>query len=1607
MVALLFIYIYPDCPAWVTLILVFGTVTSWLFFYIGFIKKLWFFLSFLLCIIFVWGLLNVTYVQNLIVKKVASTLSDKLNTTVSLKHISYHFFDKLEIVDLLVKDQQKDTLLFAGATRVNITDWFFIKNKATLQYVSLDNATVNLSRTDSVWNYQYLIDFFGSNKSNNSKKGGIEFDLKVVEIQNFQLNQTDGWAGHNMNVSVKKLDLDAENVNINQKQIDINSLVLDEPLFAQFDYDGRRPDSLNVKKPKPVPLVPNKYKWNNEEWVWHVKDIKVINGVFQNDTETDRQPFADRFDGAHLRFGQINGEMKNILFEKDTLTADVVLATKERSGFQVKKLKAKMKFTPEIMEYSELELITNKSRLGNYYAMKYENFSKDMSNFIHAVTLQVNFENSTLDTDDLAYFTPEVKNWNRVFHLKGDARGTIDNLTVKNMLISSENTFVDGDIALRGLPDIEKTFIDFRANDLKTTYTDLAVLFPGLKTVKQPHLEKLGTINYKGNFTGFINDFVAFGTIDTRLGRINGDINLKLPANKPAIYLGKISTVGFKIGQFFNNDNLGAITFSGKVNGSGVTEEDVSANFDGNISSVVFNGYAYQHISLKGDFKKKLFTGVVSVNDPNLKLDYLNGTIDLSKKNPQFAFDANLSIANLSKLKLTQEDYSLSGHFNLNFTGSNIDNFLGTAKISDASLTHFGLPLSFDSLVLQSSVVDDQKFLTLRSNELDADLTGNFKIMDLPEAFKLFLNRYYPAYIEKPTAPVSEQNFSFSIKTKEADAYIQLIDRRLKGFDNATISGNLNLKENELNVNVEVPLFSYDGKEFNDIRLTGHGNLDSLLTNIDVGEIVINDSLRLPASNLVFSSKNDVSDINIKTRASKTFGDAMVNAQVTTLKDGVKIHFFPSSFIINDKKWQLERDGELTLSRSEVSANEVKFVQGMQQIVISTEPSSLYNSNDVLVKLVDVNIDDFLPFAFKQPRLEGEATGNIRIMDPFGKQFIEFNTRIKDFRIDGDSIGVVNGSATYSTVSGLAKFRLDAESKENKFKIDGIFNSKDSTEGQTDISLVSERLNLSILNNYLGSILSDISGVANTADLKIRGNTKHLSLTGTANILDGSVKVIYTQCKYLFTNETIIFNPGEIDFGSIRLKDTLNNTAILSGKLYHRFFQDFVFDNITFETNKLLILNTTKKDNPLFYGKVIGNAKMILNGPVDDMVMNISGEPSTADTSHIYLNSSNSLESGVVDYIDFIQFGTRMENEYKGRLSSNIVVNMNLTANPSCKIDVILDETTGDIIKGEGNGLLKIKVGNREPLSINGRYNISRGEYTFNFQTFLKKYFTVNSGTIVWSGDPLNAQINLVAEYLASNVDFKNISGTTLIQQKGDVKILAHLTETLTKPVIDFEFVLPESNSLKNNFIVVKRLQQFKEDKNELNKQVTSLLLFNSFISSSQSFLNVSSGYNVLSSTIGGVVSNALSGFFNKFLQKYVKNTSVYLDLNTSVGPDLQSNVAKLQAAAKSGFIFTLLNGRLIISAGVNLDYNNPYITTGRNNNLFVTPDITAEWLLTKDGRIRLVGFNRTNYDLVGQRIRTGVSLSYRKDFDQLTQLFTQDEEKKRDKALNKVQESN
>ncbi len=1576
-------------------------VVGWAFLFRRIRHKTWFFLLLIILLLSGWGVLHLTVVQNWLVTKISATLSKNLKTKVTVRHVDFSLFSKMTVEGVLVEDRKKDTLLYAGSLNVNISDWFFLKDKPVLKYIGLSDAVINLNRTDSIWNYQFLIDYFSSPKSSGSKQQTLQIDLKELDLKNISFNSIYKWFGQDMKASLKKGTLTADEFDLLEKTITINKIDLDQPVFSLYDYQGNKP-LTGIRPPGSASLTqPGQLQWNKEGWVLSAKNIHISNGTFSNDKETPRASYTGQFDGFHLQFAKINGDLGNLLFTKDTISVNVKLATREKSGFEVKELIAKMKITPSVMEFTGLDIKTEKSRIGNYYAMRYESFNADMANFIHSIVLEGNFENSHVHSDDIAYFAPQLKTWNRILYFQGRAKGTIDNLSARNLNIKSGNSTVKGNITLRGLPDIENTFIDFKSEDLLTNYTDLVTLVPYLRKIKQPQLNRLSTIRFKGNFTGFIKDFVAYGNISTNLGNVNADINMKLRNVHVPTYSGKISSAGFNLGRFFNNSQLGNVAFSGQVKGKGFSLKDLNADFNGKVQQLAFSGYTYQNITLNGTFVKNLFTGRLDIDDPNLKIANLNGSISLLGDKTEFNFDADLQKANLQQLHYSKQNFMLSGKLNLNFAGNNIDDFLGTAKIYNAELWHDTSRLSFDSLILRSLMVDDKKMLTVQTNELEGNLTGSFKVLELPDAFKVFLNRYYPAYIEKPGRQVSDQDFSFYIKTRQVDDYVKLLDKKLGGFNNSTFSGNLKLAQNEMNVNASVPEFSYDGKRFMNVDLVSKGNLDSLNATISVSDVGLSDSFHLPNTRLVLSARNDISNIQVTTSASKTFSEAKFNASVQTLSDGVRIHLFPSSFILNDKKWNLEKDGEITLRRSYIDAKGVRFTQGEQEIVIDTELDELTDHTNLVAKLRKVNINDFTPLFMSQPRLEGIITGTVKLKDPFGKQIIEYDARAENVRVDNKDIGTVNMKGDVNTSTGLVKVKADADGKDYKFNIDGIYNYKDTTGNQMDIAFGSERFDISILDNYMGGIFSNMQGNA-VSDLRVKGGGGHKYITGSVAVEDGSFKVKYTQVKYRFDNETIIFNPDEIDLGTIQLKDTLNNSGTASGKIRHNFFNDFGFDNMRFETSKMLLLNTSKRDNSQFYGKVIGKAVMTLDGPVTDMRMDITGEPSPTDSSHIYIPTSSSQEIGSVDYIQYIQYGSKMEDEFTRKKESNLLINMNLRANPACKVDVILDETLGDVIKGKGNGLLNIRVGTKEPLTIRGNFEITEGEYTYNFQTILKKYFTIEKGSsILWNGDPYLAQINIDAKYIAEKVDLNNISPS--LRQKGDLTIIAHLKGVLNKPDISFDFALP--TTIQPDFIAEKKLDDMKNDKNEQLKQVASLLLLNTFVSGNESFLTGNNTIGIAANTIGQILSNALSTTFSKFLQKALNDNTISTYFDVSPSLDLKNSVSQLQGAAKFGITKSYLNGKLIISLGGNLDYNNPYLT---NTNLLITPDFTAEWLLSKDGKLRIVGFRKTNIDYTfGQRNRQGISLTYKSDFDRFSDLFGPNEEKRKKRLAAKLHEDN
>ncbi len=1570
-----------------------------------------------------WLLIRLPPVQTWLVSRVTTRLSNDLGTTVRIKSVDFSFFNKMLLDSTLIEDQNCDTLLFAAAVKVNITDWWFFRGKPNLQYVGLDDATIKLQRTDSVWNYQFIADYFSGTPKDPSLKDstqGLQLDLKELDFSHIHFLKRDGWRGENMDLQLGSLLLDADTISFSDKIARIRKLTFTRPEFTLSNYDGKRPTPPDDTTT--IPNDPLHLRLNPAGWNITAGSVTIRNGSFRHEVPAD-SIVNKHFDGNHIYFYAVNTSFTNLRLNRDTIIAQLQLSTKERSGLEVKKLNARIRWFPEAMEFARLDLQTNRSHLSNYFAMRFKTLD-DMSDFTTRIHMDAHFTDADIESDDIAFFAPELSDWNKHIRINGDIQGTVSDLHGRQVVLSAgKNTLLNGDIHLKGLPDIQHTFIEFKSNDFRTTYQDMATLLPSLKKIEQPRIDRIEYLRFKGDFIGTIHDFITKGTIETNLGTLVTNLNMKLPAAGPSVYTGTISTDSFYLGRFLDNDNLGRIAFQGKIDGTGLKTGTLSATLDGTISSLEFNQYTYHHLQVNGAVAKKKFNGELIAGDPNLDA-HLNGLIDFSQTQPKFNFQAEVKRADLTKLNFVGKKVEFNGKFKCNFTGDDIDNFLGNASIYDASVYKNGQRVSFDSLTLESSIVDNNKTITVVSNEFDGAIVGEFSIKDLPASFQTFLNKYYPSYIKPARSVPANQNFSFVITTKKVEEYIDLFNTDLQGFNNAGLSGRIDTRNNLLDLNVDLPQFGYKHILFDNLTLKGRGSLDSLSIETTIGDVIINDSLHFPATHLMLHSSNDLSSLDITTSANQTLNSANISTRVQTLPTGVQVTFNPSTFDINSKIWTIDKDGVLTFNRNVFSADNFSVHSGDQQLLMTTHPSAEGNWNDIHADLKKINIGDFTPFVEKAERIEGLLTGSVDITNPFGKPTADFQGTAEQFRFANDSIGKLDLAANYQKSTGAIHATLHSDNKDYHLDGQALINTDSTAAGPPiDITTDVADVKVDLLEKYLGGVFSNLTGNA-TGKLRITGPSSHLLYLGTVQLRDASLKVVYTQCTYKIPAATIRFKPDTIDFGSFQVKDRFGHTGdLLHGRLFHHAFDDLGFD-FEMNTNRMLLLDTKATDNNQFYGTVIGKARVTLTGPEEKMVMNIKGAPT--DSSNIYLPPSVSRESGEADFIQWKVYGSEMKKRQADRKSSNLLANLDIDANNFANVYMILDPLSGDIIKANGRGNLIMHVGTTQDLTLNGRYEIDRGSYNFTFQSFIHKPFILSEGVgnyIQWTGDPYDATIGIQAVYKAENVRFSDLglSGTSglgitsknVLTYRGEILVTADLTGKLLSPKIDFQIDLPPNSPLKNDQDALTLLQRIQNDQNELNKQVSCLVVLNSFVplsNSANTFDPSSAAANVVVSSISGIISNAFSRTVQARLQRIFKDNSLRVNFNTSVynGSNLlfdNSDQNKLNYD-RTNLNFSIgksfMDEKLTLNVGSALDFG---MTTQQEQAAAFQflPDISAEYKITPDGRVALTLFYRDSYNYLSGGNHTlnssGSSISYRRDFDRIDELFKKKKKKKTPKS--------
>jgi hypothetical protein len=716
--------------------------------------------------------------------------------------------------------------------------------------------------------------------------------------------------------------------------------------------------------------------------------------------------------------------------------------------------------------------------------------------------------------------------------------------------------------------------------------------------------------------------------------------------------------------------------------------------------------------------------------------------------------------------------------------------------------------------------------------------------------------------------------------------------------------------------------------------------------------------------------------------------------------------------MLNGKTWEIEQGGELNLRKNAVANGQLVLREGVQEIKIQTVASDYGTWNDLHVTLQNLNLGDLSPLLLKDNKLEGTLTGDIVVENPTEKLIINADLKGSGIRLDNDSLGAVAIGGRYDNITGMLTAKGANSDPDHKIEFDVAMNLADTANTfQDKISLRPTNFQLKYLERFLGTLFTNIQGyTTGNAELLFEGG--NLDFTGKLQLKDASMRVVFTQVEYKIEDREIEFKKGFLNLDGITLRDRKGNLAKITGGIKHEGFKKMDFDlAVQTVSPQMELINTTFKDNQQFFGHAWGYGSFVLLGPQYDMNMFIDVKASTTDSSYITLPPAQTRESGLSTFLVEKKYGREMTETEKRGGESNINFEVNLTATPLVNVELVLDELTGDIIRGRGNGNLKITSGTLAPLRLSGRYNIEEGAYNFTFQSVFKRPFIVRKGAnnfVEWNGDPYDANINLEAYYTAENVSFAPLASSLIVDAdaarslarlRDNVNVAAKLSGKLFSPKLDFKLEFPGNSLIYTQPSIAFAIQQLERNTNELTKQVTFLVVTNSF-APYESTQAVARPFEELAyNTISGVLFNVINQQLNQIFSKILRNNNFTLNFSGSLynrnllDPNAKGVRLFNQASSNLSLGTSFFSGRAILTVGGSFDVP---LETNIQQTFQLMPDVTLELLLNATGSLRATFFYRQNIDYLNgfstsgspQTRRYGTSLSFNKEFDSFSEFL-------------------
>lgn len=1488
------------------------------------------------------SMLNIPYIQHKVSVLLSTQLSKTLNSELTIKKVSLGILNRVIIDDLVLNDQSNEEMLRISRLSAKLDILPLLRGRVSISTVQLFGFHVNLYQ-DSLQkasNLQFLIDALSS--PNNTKRPN---------------------------------DID----------IRINSLLA-------------RRGKLS----------------------YHVLSELQTPGIFN---------------AHHLELNHIGANISLKALRKDSINAAIkrLSVTDSHSGFTLKRLDLKLRANNREMNIENFRIALPHSELSmDTIRLQYHNL-EELKTLSENMVFSFHLLPSNITPTDLAAFVPALKPFKENVEIEIKANGNINQLNCSHFSVTSQPHFhLRGNVELQDLLHPKSTYI---YGNLSTLYADSKGISFLLRNLAPSHkgfpslLQRLNNISFKGEISGYFSDMVAYGLVSSDLGNIRTDI--KISSNRESglfSYSGEIKTANLKLGDILSDNKIGETTFNLEVKGEHGVNKAPEVYLKGLVSFIEYNNYTYENITLDGKYQQGGFDGKITLTDQNGSID-IDGNLNTSTHPPTFNFSANINKVRPHDLHLSKvhEDSEISLKLKANFSGSSVDDMNGEVNIDSLNLKTTEKEYFLDNLKVIASQADGgQKRLIIQSDILQASVTGNYSYQTLPESFFHILRNYISDFSgTNKQNNQTKNNFTFDINIFNTDLPAALFNLPLHIHTHSVIKGYFNDDAQRLRIEGYFPRIRYKDRliesgvllcenpndEFHTrLRFNNRENSGDISISLDVHakenrlKTILNwgNSGQQTYSGRLASTCLFIRDTHTEKSQKRT-----LHTQKLPLKAIIDIEH--THAILNDTLWEVH-PSRIVIDSGKVHIDNFRFGSHDRYLRVNgTASASLQDT--VKLDLKGINIGYVFDIADLGITFQGEATGSGFACNVMNKPVMHTDLYINNFGIFDGPLGEAKIHGEWHNENeGIyldAKIRERSPGHEriqppltNEEFLSGKDRAKDiarthvhgyiyplKPKSALDLQIDADNTNLKFIETFMTDITPDFNGRA-SGNIHFYGGFKSLTMDGKVSG-DASIQIDILNTT-LFIKDSILVEPGGLTFRNNRILDTQGKEGRLNGFLHYNHFKNLDY-RFHIDINNMLVMNTKENHEMPFYGTIYGTGDALISGN-EESGLNVDASIRTEQNSNfVYVkdNVSSAANNQFIRFIDKTSHRTNIDsiplssglnpemNEHKTNNTDNkdeidIRLNLHVEATPDATMKIIMDPVAGDYISGKGNGNIRTEFYNKaDDVRMFGNYRITQGVYKFSLQEIIRKDFTIQNGSSInFNGAPLDAILDIEAYHTVNSASLNDLmSNATDYVSQTNVKVncTMSLNGQLTSPDIKLGLLLPnerdEVQALVRNYIPTEE---------QMNMQILYLLSIGKFYTpeNTDGSQNSSMMSSVLSSTLSGQLNNALSSIINSS--------------NWNFGTNFSTGEKGWTDVEVEGILTgQLLNNRLLING--NFGYrDNPLANTS-----FVG-DFEAEWLVTRNGDIRLKAYNQTNdrYYTKTNLTTQGIGILFKKDFDYWKELI-------------------